>query len=96
VAALSIIKMRTKGSRAQVIGEVGYGNAAWLGQHLRELEGDVTLDCRSSAFVDPAALMVLVEFEEFLRRRGNRLTIDGVPNGAESHAAALPHVASRR
>ena len=88
MAALSIVSMKPTSSRAQVIGDVGSANAAWLGEHLRELEGDVTLDCRRSAFIDPAALMVLVEFEEFLRGRGNRLTIDGVPTGARSKSRA--------
>ena len=84
MAALSIVSMESARSRAQVIGDVGCDNATWLSAHLRELEGDVTLDCRGSAFVDPAALMVLVDFEEFLRRRGNRLRIEGVPAGPVS------------
>jgi ABC-type transporter Mla MlaB component len=88
VAALSIVSMRGNGSRAQLIGEIDDGNVGWLGDHLRELEGDVTLDCRRSAFTDPAALMMLVEFEQFLRRRGNRLTIDGVPTGAAPRSTA--------
>jgi hypothetical protein len=81
VAALSIITLGPKASRAEVLGEVGHDNAEWLTEHLHELEGDVTLDCHRSSFLDPDALMVLVEFEEFLRRRGNRLVIDGVPSG---------------
>ena len=84
MAALSIITLSPTGSRAEVLGEVGHDNAEWLTAHLHELEGDVTLDCHRSAFLDPDALMVLVEFEEFLRRRGNRLLIDGVPSGPAS------------
>ena len=81
MAALSIVSASPSGSRAEVLGEVGSENAKWLTTHLQELEGDVTLDCHRSSFLDPDALMVLVEFEEFLRRRGNRLRIDGVPEG---------------
>jgi ABC-type transporter Mla MlaB component len=84
VAALSIVSVESTGSRAQLIGDVDCDNATWLAAHLRELEGDVTLDCRESAFVDSAALMLLVDFEEYLHRRGNRLTIEGVP--ADSYA----------
>ena len=81
MAALSIVSLTAAGSRAEVLGDVGHENAEWLTAHLQELEGDVTLDCHRSAFLDPDALMVIVEFEEFLRRRGNRLRIDGVPEG---------------
>ena len=90
MAALSIVSMETNGSRAQVIGEVGEDNAPWLGEHLRELEGDVTLDCRLSVFLDSSALMMIVDFESFLRRRGNRLTIDGLPDGCTPRAGPLP------
>jgi hypothetical protein len=81
VATLSIVSRTDTGTRAEVLGDVEQGNTVWLTEHLRELEGDVTLDCRQSSFHDPAALMMLVEFEEFLHRRGNRLVIDGVPGG---------------
>ncbi|MEX0665721.1 MAG: STAS domain-containing protein [Acidimicrobiia bacterium] len=91
MAALSVDSMQRASSRAQVIGRVGRDNAEWLLGLLRELEGDVTLDCRHSSFVDSAALMVLVDFDEFLRSRGNSLTICGVPDGA---AAAIPTAAS--
>jgi hypothetical protein len=84
VAALSIVSLSPTESRAEVLGDIGHDNAEWLTAHLHELEGDVTLDCHRSAFLDPDALMVLVEFEEFLRQRGNRLVIDGVPEGADS------------
>ena len=84
VAALSIISLSPTQSRAEVLGDVDHDNAEWLTTHLQQLEGDVTLDCHRSSFLDPDALMVLVQFEEFLRRRGNRLVIDGVPGGAAS------------
>lgn len=90
MAALSVVSMERAASRADVIGQVDGDNAPWLLGLLRELEGDVTLDCRHSSFIDPSALMVLVEFEEFLRERGNRLVIDGVPDGPP---AARPSVA---
>jgi anti-anti-sigma regulatory factor len=82
MAALSVISMERAASRAEVIGEVSEANARWFGSLLRELEGDVTLDCSHASFVDSSALMLLVDFEQFLKRRGNRLVIDGVPDGA--------------
>lgn len=82
MAALSVLSMERDASRAEVIGEVSESNARWFGSLLRELEGDVTLDCRHAAFVDSAALMLLVDFEQFLKRRGNRLIVDGVPGGS--------------
>jgi phospholipid transport system transporter-binding protein len=88
MAALSVDSMQRVSSRAAVIGRITRENADWLLGLLRELEGNVTLDCRHSAFVDSAALMVLVDFDEFLRRRGDRLTIRGVPDGASAVSAA--------
>ena len=93
MAALSVLSMERDASRAEVIGQVDGDNASWLLGLMRELEGDVTLDCRHSTFEDPNALMVRVEFEEFLRARGNRLTIDGVPDGpAAAHPSVVGHV----
>jgi anti-anti-sigma regulatory factor len=91
MAALSVLSMNRDGSRAEVIGEVSEDNARWFGSLLRELEGDVTLDCHHASFVDSAALMLLVDFEQFLRARGNRLIVDGVPGGASGdHASTQP------
>lgn len=84
IAALSIVSQTRTESRAEVLGDVNEENAEWLANHLQELEGDVTLDFRLASFCDPTALTMLVEFEEFLRRRGNRLRIDGVPEGPHS------------
>jgi anti-anti-sigma regulatory factor len=80
--------MQRVSSRAAVIGRITRENADWLLGLLRELEGNVTLDCRHSAFLDSAALMVLVDFDEFLRERGDRLTVRGVPDGASTISAA--------
>jgi anti-anti-sigma regulatory factor len=88
MAALSVLSMEREGSRAEVIGEVSESNARWFGSLLRELQGDVTLDCSHAAFVDSAALMLLVDFEQFLKRRGNRLIVDGVPGGGTSEPAS--------
>ena len=87
MAALSVLSMNRDGSHAEVIGEVTEDNARWFGSLLRELEGDVTLDCRHASFVDAAALMLLVDFEQFLRARGNQLVVDGVPSGASGDGA---------
>jgi anti-anti-sigma regulatory factor len=104
MAALSVVSMRRASSHAHVIGRVDRHNAEWLLGLLRELEGDVTLDCRHSSFVDSAALMVLVDFDESLRARGNRLTIGGVPDSpavatpssaSASHRGSSPSAASR-
>ena len=84
VAALSIVATCNSSSRAEVIGEVCEDNVEFLATHLRELTGDVTLDCHRAAFLDPQALMLLVDFEEFLHERGNRLFIDGVPQGGDA------------
>jgi len=81
IAALSILSQSRTESRAEVLGDVTEENAEWLASHLQELEGDVTLDFRLASFCDPTALMMLVQYEEFLRQRGNRLRIDGVPDG---------------
>jgi anti-anti-sigma regulatory factor len=78
-AALSIVSARPSGSEARVIGPVGAENADWLTGHLRELEGDITLDCSRLQLEDIWGARALVEFGRTLERHGRRLVLRAVP-----------------
>ena len=55
--------------------------------HLRELEGDVTVDARDARVVDPAALWMFVDFAKYLVRRGNGLVVRGLSGRPAKHHA---------
>jgi hypothetical protein len=91
MTVLSIISAQPSGTTARVIGDVEEADAAWLAGHLRELEGDVTLDTRDARVVDLAVFSMLDDFEQYLLRRGNRLVVRGLASRpAQHHADAWP------
>jgi len=80
-ASLSILRADRSHSFAQVIGRLRGRDAAWLEEHLRDLEGDVTLDCSRLRLAEPTAAAALVDFDRFLVRRGRRLHLRGLTEG---------------
>jgi len=77
-AALSILAAEPTRSEAQVIGHLGSENADWVAEHLRSLEGDVTLDCTFLTLEDRDGASALADFVRFLRGRGRRLVLRGI------------------
>jgi anti-anti-sigma regulatory factor len=77
-AALSILSVNPQRSVAQVVGDIGSHNAAWLISHLRQLPGNVVLDCRSSRFVDGSAFGVIDQFRRHLGAQGYELAVCGL------------------
>jgi len=78
MAALSIESVQPWGTTARVIGDLDETEVEWIVGHLRELEGDVTLELEQSIVRDYAAVRMLTEFAEYLRNRGNRLAVVGL------------------
>jgi hypothetical protein len=81
MTVLSIVSVQPSATTARVLGDIERTDAAWLAGHLRELEGDVTVDARDARVVDPAVLRMFEDFAKFLVRRGNRLVVRGLAGG---------------
>jgi anti-anti-sigma regulatory factor len=83
-AAVSIYSFDQQVSNAALIGSFDADNAAFLAEHLDELQGDVVLDCDRLESIDARAARVLLRFRDALRRRGHQLMFRSLPDACRA------------
>jgi anti-sigma B factor antagonist len=62
----------------ELTGELDLATAPTLAESLRELEGDVVLDCTALRFIDSSGLSVIADAHRRIRRSGHRLVVRGL------------------
>jgi anti-anti-sigma regulatory factor len=84
MAAVSIHSFTRRQTHASLIGSFDDQNAAFLAEHLGELEGDVLLDCDRLESLDVRAARVLLRFRAAMRRHGRQVMLRSVPSTCRS------------
>lgn len=70
-----ILQVYAEGGNIKVVGEIDAHTVPSLGEALRSVHGDVTLDLSGVGFVDSSGLRVLIESHQMFEERGHTMTI---------------------
>ncbi len=92
-AAVSILSWSARCSTAALLGAFDEANAEFLDGHLRDLAGDVILECEALESLDDTSADVLLAFRRAVNDRGSHVMFRGIPSACRE---ALVARASRR